>query len=128
MCATTTGDARIGDWSSRYPSVSLPSKRPTVCPTSNGEISSEGSSTSTGGRHDRVFVPDGVEPRHRHGIVASWPPECCRVSKLKESSTLARSDLSWEDPPDGLLVWTRMAGSPHRHRRAVSRDFRSPAP
>src|SRR5665811_47134 len=39
MCATTTGDARIGDWSSRYPSVSLPSKRPTVCPTSNGEIS-----------------------------------------------------------------------------------------
>jgi len=43
-----------------YPSVSLPSKRPTVCPTSNGEISSEGSCTSTGGRHDRVFVPDGV--------------------------------------------------------------------
>src|SRR5450759_3106242 len=59
MCATTTGDARIGDWSSRYPSVSLPSKRPTVCPTSNGEISPEGSCTSTGGRHDRVFVPDG---------------------------------------------------------------------
>jgi hypothetical protein len=61
MCATTTGDARIGDWSSRYPSVSLPSKRPTVCPTSNGEISSVGSCTSTGGRHDRVFVPDGFD-------------------------------------------------------------------
>ena len=53
------GCARIGDWSFRYPSVSLPSKRPTVCPTSNGEISSEGSCTSTGGRHDRVFVPYG---------------------------------------------------------------------
>jgi putative transposase len=33
-------------WGFRYPRVSLPSKRPTVCPTSNGEISS-GSSTST---------------------------------------------------------------------------------
>jgi ABC-2 type transport system permease protein len=32
-----------------------------VCPTSNGEISSVGSCTSTGRRHDRVFVPDGLE-------------------------------------------------------------------
>jgi|GEM_PF-1201907 len=47
MCSTTAGDARIEDWSFRYPRVSRPSKRPTVCPTSNGEISSEGSSTST---------------------------------------------------------------------------------
>jgi hypothetical protein len=37
-----------------------PSKRPTltVCPTSNGEISSVGSSVSMRGPHDRVFVPD----------------------------------------------------------------------
>jgi hypothetical protein len=42
MISTTTGDARIEDWSYRYPRDSLPSKRVTACPASNGEISSVG--------------------------------------------------------------------------------------
>ena len=67
MCATATGDARIGDCPFRCPSVSLPSKRPAVSPTSSGETSSVGSSTNTSGRHDRVSVPDGsVAPAQDH--------------------------------------------------------------